>query len=554
MLLNGCVADINELTGTGEGGVGEYAEHTVVAKLFLLKVLGLVETVGIDEDGLALDVVVLLTDIFQIVPQADGGVRLYLHELACQNRRVVAGITVVHVTTLQVNESDEHGDKHAVLVANGQLVVQAGGNIVGLETLLGQCTEHADGLCHEQRGGNTLSGDVAQTEVQAVVGEQVVVEVATHLLGRSHRAIEVQARPVREHTGQHALLDVSGNAQLTLNTLLGLGGGLQLVVGGLQLGVGILQFFVGCSQTEGGLTLEQGIDDEEGNDQSQGDSHADKPLVRHFSLLFGYLGLLLLGVVDSGQLCGIVFLLVGDGLVQGFADLYGHTDGSITMSGIDVGLELGNVILLHVFYRHVHVVQAYLSVQHTVVARGLIPALGSHQILAGLYLAVASLRVVGLHGQPIDLGGLGGTLHALQSGSPIKQQTGALLVKEQGVIAVTRLVFLQQFRKLLRPMVGLLKLLVVQIGECSGDDADSGTLIMGINGVLADNGAVVLVGAAVVFGSLGGHTHFQLTAGNGGQQVGKVANSVATQFRHLLHSRHGHLQGTLVVAFQQQHV
>ena len=66
-----------------------------------------------------------------------------------------------------------------------------------------------------------------------VVVKQVVVKIAAHLLGWLHIGIEVEAFMMGEGTGHYTSLDVTGDAQLTLNALLGGSGLFQFVVSSL---------------------------------------------------------------------------------------------------------------------------------------------------------------------------------------------------------------------------------------------------------------------------------------------------------------------------------
>ena len=212
MLLDfgGHIAD--DVVGGVELHTADDIHEAVVAKLLLLGVLGLVQSVAVDKEGAVLDILHGLADKLQARPEADGGVGLHLHELAAQYRRVVTGIAVVHATGLQVDESEEHGDEHAVLVALAKLVVQAGCYLGGHHALLGHGTEQTGGLGHEQRGGDALATDVAEADIDVVVLQQEVVEVATHLLGGLHIGIEVQSLVGGELAGDDGLLDVAGNA------------------------------------------------------------------------------------------------------------------------------------------------------------------------------------------------------------------------------------------------------------------------------------------------------------------------------------------------------
>ena len=61
-------------------------------------------------------------------PQADGRISLHLHIFAVEQRGVMACVTVLHVTRLEVDESDEHRDEHTLIVVLSQSVVQTAGD------------------------------------------------------------------------------------------------------------------------------------------------------------------------------------------------------------------------------------------------------------------------------------------------------------------------------------------------------------------------------------------------------------------------------------------
>ena len=77
---------------------------------------------------------------------------------------------------------------------------------------------------HEQRRRNALAGYVRNDHAQVVVvDEEVVVEVAAHLLGRGHAGINLKLRPIREgreNVGQHRRLDVRRQRQLRADSFL----------------------------------------------------------------------------------------------------------------------------------------------------------------------------------------------------------------------------------------------------------------------------------------------------------------------------------------------
>ena len=97
--------------------------------------------------------------------------------------------------------------------------------------VLGNRTEQADGLCHEEGGGHALAGYVTQTEVEIILQQQIAVKVATDFLRWRHRGINIQIGTIGEGVRNHALLDIPSDTQVALNTLLRRRGLLQLVIG-----------------------------------------------------------------------------------------------------------------------------------------------------------------------------------------------------------------------------------------------------------------------------------------------------------------------------------
>ena len=91
-------------------------QQTLVRKLFLLTILSLVKSVGINEQWMVGDVVYLFTLELEVRPESDGAVWNHVDEvgttLAYQHRGIVAGIAEVKVAGVQVDESEEHGDEH----------------------------------------------------------------------------------------------------------------------------------------------------------------------------------------------------------------------------------------------------------------------------------------------------------------------------------------------------------------------------------------------------------------------------------------------------------
>ena len=121
------------------------------------------------------------------------------------------------------------------------------------------------------------------------IHQEITVEVATHLLGRCHRTVYVKVRSLREVPGHHTHLDITGNAQVALNALLGSSGLLQLVVGRQQFLMGLLQLVVRFLQTLGGSQSEYHEDGQCQRDEYDDDDNGTELRALSFTLQFTHL-------------------------------------------------------------------------------------------------------------------------------------------------------------------------------------------------------------------------------------------------------------------------
>ena len=158
----------------------------------MLGVLGLVQTVGIDEQLPAAYVVDALALEGVVLPEAERliGV-LHLEELSVEHRRVVTAVAEVQLTGVQIEQADKHRDEHAAVVVLRQLIIHSYGYIHRREAFSGQCAEQAGRLRHEERGRHTLAADIAHTEVELVALQDIAVQVTADLLGGVHLGIHV---------------------------------------------------------------------------------------------------------------------------------------------------------------------------------------------------------------------------------------------------------------------------------------------------------------------------------------------------------------------------
>ena len=126
MLLDRVFKHFYDLMRVFKVDMSELIEQSFVTKPLLLQVLGLVETVGIYEQRTALDTIDLLALELQAVPHADRCVGFHLDErtalgiasicIASKQRRVMASVAEIQMACTEIRQSDEHRDKHALLV------------------------------------------------------------------------------------------------------------------------------------------------------------------------------------------------------------------------------------------------------------------------------------------------------------------------------------------------------------------------------------------------------------------------------------------------------
>ena len=69
--------------------------------------------------------------------------------IASDDRRIVTCIAEMEQSCDEIQLTNEHGDKHAVVVLLGKIIVKLCGNGCRHEVLLGQSTKQTDGLSHE---------------------------------------------------------------------------------------------------------------------------------------------------------------------------------------------------------------------------------------------------------------------------------------------------------------------------------------------------------------------------------------------------------------------
>ena len=130
-----------------------------------------------------------------------------------------------------MQDADEQGDEHHRIVPGGQGLVERTDDAVGARLRRAQGPELGGSGGHDQRGGHALAGNVPDAEIEGVITDEEIVEVAAHGLGRQQLAQDVDIAAVRESgvfLGQHGHLDLAGDAQFALHRHPLFGGGCQL--------------------------------------------------------------------------------------------------------------------------------------------------------------------------------------------------------------------------------------------------------------------------------------------------------------------------------------
>ena len=89
------------------------------------------------------------------------------------------------------------------------------------------------GHCHDEGCRYAFSAHVADTEEQFILADIEIKQVTAHFFGREHHAVGIQVREIRERREpgrQHRHLDITGDIEFALHTLVLLGGADELSV------------------------------------------------------------------------------------------------------------------------------------------------------------------------------------------------------------------------------------------------------------------------------------------------------------------------------------
>ena len=136
--------------------------------------------------------------------------------------RVVAAVAVIQPPRRQIDPPDEHRHEHHLFVFGGDGLIDLTGNLRRKQSRLG---DHAEKILrdgHQQTAGNALSAHIGYAEIEYILVDEIVIEVSSDLLGRSHGCEQINLLPFRERredARDHRHLDIPGNTQFSFYPL-----------------------------------------------------------------------------------------------------------------------------------------------------------------------------------------------------------------------------------------------------------------------------------------------------------------------------------------------
>ena len=129
MFLNRLAEHFDDLTSCKILSICHLLEQPFVAELNLLRIHGLVETVGVDEYLFASNVGDCLTLERQIVEESEGAVLMSeLYELTSKDWWIMSAVAEIKLSGLEVYYADEHRDEHHRVVALTEAAIHTIGN------------------------------------------------------------------------------------------------------------------------------------------------------------------------------------------------------------------------------------------------------------------------------------------------------------------------------------------------------------------------------------------------------------------------------------------
>ena len=198
--------------------------HALLTKLLPFHGLCLRIAIGIEEERRVPVNDRALLGIFPVRAQTQGDVVVGVEETRVrtthQHRGLVTCIRIEQTAIRQVEHTHEERHEHERVVALTHRAVDRLHDQLRRDIGHRRTAEHRARHRHHQRSRHTLACHVADTEIEFIVADEEVEEVAAHLLRRHHLTEDVDIGTLRErriHLRQHALLDVAGNPEFLLH-------------------------------------------------------------------------------------------------------------------------------------------------------------------------------------------------------------------------------------------------------------------------------------------------------------------------------------------------
>ena len=279
---------------------------------------------------------------------------------------------------------------------------------------------------------------------------------------------------------------------------------------------------MGDMESLGSLATVEDVDDKEYQDECHHRRGADKQHLRHIGSLAGYLGLLLVGVIDGGQLGHRTVLLVSDSLIENREYMLGNGFGRVATSSFGIGTILGYHVKLNVVERRLLAPVSQHAVQMDVVVGSFAITTGRHQIVIGIDASCVRLRVGRLLETPVSLAGLLPLVQSLQGNGAHHFDTALVFIKVVadgiGLLAI----LVQQHLRAVYPVSRLLIPMGIDISHTGINGTHDGFLQATTGSVRLPAVGIVFTGSEETLVGLLVTAQVQLTASDVIQQNGVV--------------------------------
>ena len=181
--------------------------------------------VGEKEKHVARNKVCLLRDINHILNHAQRQIglgRQNIGFLADDKGTIVSRVAVAQLARRQIEHTDEKCDEHVRLIALRNIFVQRAHDTVRTALMGRNRAEKRVDHPHNQCGRNPFATHIADAEIEFLVADEIVVQVAAYHLGGDERStnVDIIAFSFRFGFRQHVHLDFSGDIQLAFNVFL----------------------------------------------------------------------------------------------------------------------------------------------------------------------------------------------------------------------------------------------------------------------------------------------------------------------------------------------